>query len=531
MSVVLELGPHATRDAPSTMAATIDHLATAAADHLLRAGGSAVDAAIGASAVLAVTSPHLCGMGGDLLALVHDGPGPPTALDATGRAGSRADAARLRDEGHDRVPFRHHPAAVTVPGCVDGWVALHERYGVLALSTVLADAVALAEDGFPAAPLLHAAAGLLADAPQPAAHELAAQADRVGAVVRRPGVAAALRAVAAEGRGGFYEGTFGAGLLDVAASELTADDLTVPQARWVEPLGRSVWGHDVWTMPPTSQGYLTLAGAWVLERLEPPQDPTDPQWAHLVVEAVKQVGRDRPHVLHEDADPAELLDPLRLARALDAVDPTRASPASSPAGDGDTIYLCVADGDGMAVSLIQSTAADFGSHLFEPATGINLHNRGIGFRLDPGHPATLGPGRRPPTTLAPALVTTSAGDLRAVLGTMGGDTQPQIVLQLLARLLGLGQRPGTCIAAPRVYLTNRGRSFTLWEEPARVAVAVEGHAPADWVDGLRSRGHDVVERGPFDLGAGHAQLIERAGHGGWGGAADPRAGIGSALGH
>ncbi|HAP78106.1 MAG TPA: gamma-glutamyltranspeptidase, partial [Acidimicrobiaceae bacterium] len=421
------------------MVASADQLATQAGLAAFALGGNAVDAAIATNAAIAVVGPHLCGMGGDLFALVATPDGQVHCLNSSGRAGSGASAEVLRAEGHRTMPFRHDIRTVTVPGCVDGWVALHQRFGTLPLATLLSPAVSLAEHGFPASPLLVGSASQLDAAAQQQLHELSGQARRPGARVRRPGVARALRAVAEGGRDAFYRGEFGNGLLSLGNGWFTEADLANPAPTWVEPLRIRAWGHELWTVPPNSQGYLTLgAAALASEHIELPTDPDDERWAHLLVEAATAAGFDRPQVLHEHADGMALIQAIR-GRA-EMVHPERASQRQVPGSDGDTTYLCTADADGMAVSLIQSNASGFGSWLAEPATGINLHNRGLGFSLDPGHPAELRPGARPPHTLCPALATRD-GQLVSVFGTMGGDGQPQILLQLAARLFPHGQSP------------------------------------------------------------------------------------------
>ncbi|HEX8582672.1 MAG TPA: gamma-glutamyltransferase, partial [Acidimicrobiales bacterium] len=404
----------------------------------------------------------------------------------------------------------------------------HERFGRLPLADVLADAVAYAAHGFPASPLLAKAVPSVAGL---RGNRLPVDL-RPGDLVRRAGVAEALLAVVRNGRDGFYLGDFGEGLVEVGGGEFSEDDLRRVQADWVAPLGADAFGHRLWTVPPNSQGYLTLAGAWIADGLPLPDDPDDPGWAHLLAEAAKQAGHDRTAVLHEHADGEALVAPARLAPRRAAVDPDRARALAAPAAGGGTIYLCTADGAGMAVSLIQSNAAGFGAHVVEPRTGIFLQNRGIGFSLEPGHPAEYGPGRRPPHTLSPALVTTGDGRLRGVVGTMGGDTQPQIVLQLLARWLAAGQSPGTVISAPRWALSGSGtRGFDTWEDPAGIGLRLEHDAPPAWADGLAARGHRVAVADGLDHGFGHAHLVE-AGRGGvWGGAADPRALTGAAAGY
>ncbi len=495
--------PYWTRYAGNGMVCAVDHLAAQAGVTMLRAGGTAADAAVAASAVLAVTTQHMCGMGGDLFALVHrPGDAEPAVLNASGRAGSGADPERLRSEGHRAMPVKDDIRAVPVPGCVDGWLALHARFGRLPLGDVLAPARDYAADGFAAAPFLAWTAATVASLP--GGSDFAA-ATHPGAVVRRPGVARTLEAIAREGRDGFYGGEFGRGLIALGGGEYAESDLARVDAGWVAPLAVDAWDHRIWTVPPNSQGYLTVAGSWIASGLSLPDDPDDPRWAHLTIEAARFAAYDRVEVLHESADGAALVSPERLGPRREEIRPDRAAALGDTYGDGGTIYLCAVDRDRMGVSLIQSNAGGYGAGIAEPATGIFLQNRGIGFSLEPGHPAEYGPGRRPPHTLSPALVT--RGDaLAMVIGTMGGDTQPQILLQLLARLLGQGADAGDAVAAPRWALTDAGAGggFSTWDERGRVRVALEESAPAAWEAGLRERGHDVaVTPGNY----GHAHVI------------------------
>ena len=522
-----------TRFAPNGMVCSVDHLASGAGVAMLRAGGSAGDAAVAASAVLAVTTQHMCGMGGDLFAVVHDPTvaGPPAVLNASGRAGSGADPDRLRAEGHAAMPFRGDIRSVPVPGCVDGWLALHQRFGRLDLRTVLAPAIAYARDGFPASPQLSGACLLIAGVKDTD--------DFLGAGVgppspgdrlRRPGVARTLDAIVGSGRDGFYGGEFGAGLLELGGGEFTPDDLRRSSADWVAPLGARIFGHDVWTAPPNSQGYLTLLGGLIAEGLPLPDDPADPAWPHLLIESARAAGHDRVAVLAEGADVAGLLQPDAVAARRAQIDAHLRARLATPTAGGGTIYLCAVDGDGMGVSLIQSNASGFGAHLVVPGVRIFLHNRGIGFSLAPGHPAEYGPGRRPPHTLSPILVTRPDGPLRALLGTMGGDSQPQVLLQLLTRLLRHGESPGATIAAARWVLNNaQGRGFDTWTDPDALIVNVERDAAPAWADGLRRRGHNV-EVVPPGHSFGHAHLIDVGVGGMRSGAADPRAEVGAAAG-
>jgi len=507
--------------------ATADQLATQAGMAAFSRGGNAVDAAIAANAAIAVTAPHLCGLGGDLFALVHRPGGDVVALNASGRAGRGADPDGLRADGHTVMPLRHDVRTVTVPGCVDGWMALHERFGSIDLATILAPAIQLAASGFPASPLLVGSLAQL-DAPaRPRFAELLSQATTGGAPVRRPGVARTLESIVSGGRDAFYGGAFGEGLVALGDGYFDADDLAVSQAGWVEPLRATAFGVEVSTMPPNSQGYLTLGALRLVDRLGVPEDPDDPRWAHLLVEAAATAGFDRPDVLHEGADGDGLVAAIE-ARA-DLVDPERAGRRPLATAEGDTTYLCTADSSGMAVSLIQSNASGFGSWLVEPTTGINLHNRGLGFSLRPGHPAEHRPGARPPHTLCPAMATRD-GELAAVFGTMGGDAQPQILLQVATRLFAHGDSPADAVASARWALRGRATGFDTWTSGRPPTVVVEGHAPAPWRTGLADRGHAVDVAPAFDSGFGHAHAIVVEAQGTLAAAADPRARVGGAAG-
>lgn len=543
----MDLAPFAPRFAPNGMVCAVDHLAAGAGVAILRSGGSAVDAAVATSAVLAVTCQHLCGMGGDLWAIVHPGAGAGAggvaALNASGRAGSGADPDRLRAQGYRAIPTSGHIAAVPVPGCVDGWVALHGRFGRLSLAEVLEPARAYAADGFPASQTLAASAPRVAHLADAGDYIQGGEPLLPGRRVRRPGLARALSEVAAGGRDAFYRGEFGEGLLALGGGEYVEADVARSQADWVTPLQVEAWGKQLWTVPPNSQGYLTLAAAWMAAGLDLPGDPDDPGWAHLLVEAARQAGQDRLAVLHEGADGQALLAPERLGPRRDAIDPGRAGFLGPLPVAGDTIALCAADSSGQGVTLVQSNASGWGCGLIVPGVRIFLHNRGLGFSLVPGHPAEYGPGRRPPHTLSPTLVTDPGGGLRMVVGTMGGDSQPQILLQVLARVLQAGQGPATAIAAGRWALApdDRGGNgnaqgeaggsigFSTWSGQGRVTVRLEGHAPEAWQAGLAERGHRVAWDDAWSHAFGHAQLIMmEADH--LIGAADPRPLSGAAAG-
>lgn len=523
--------PFRSTRAPSHLVASADHIATSAGVEMFARGGNAVDAALATNAAIAVTGPHLCGMGGDLFALVYVD-GEVHALNASGRSGSGADADALRDDGNTHMPFRLDARSVTVPGCVDGWLALHERFGSLPLDTLFAPAIDLANDGFLASALLVGSLHQTSDQGRSNLHELASQATSPGARVRRPGVAASLAGVAARGRSTFYAGAFGEGLIELGDGVFTTEDLEADQADWQQPLTADAFGVTLHTVAPNSQGYLALGGARLAAQLDLPADPDDDHWAHLLIEAAVAAGRDRPARLHEHADGAGLLG--IIDGRLDEIDLDRASRRWSPNQDGDTTYLCTAGrsrgGQEMAVSLIQSNASGFGSHLVEPNTGINLHNRGMAFSLEAGHPAEFGPGKRPPHTLLPMAATRDDASLAAVLGTMGGDAQPQIMLQLAARLFHHRQTPARAIGAGRWALRGPETGFDTWTSERGPFVSIEGHAPDHWPQRLADRGHRTAVAPEWDSGFGHACAIVSGRHGMWVGASDPRSVVGSCAG-
>jgi gamma-glutamyltranspeptidase/glutathione hydrolase len=413
---------------------------------------------------------------------------------------------------------------------VDGWLLLHERWGRLPIGDVLAPAISYAAEGFPASPTLARAAPAVMHRP---GGEAFAAATHAGAIVRRPGVARTLSAICTGGREAFYLGEFGTGLIALGGGEYVEEDLARRQADVVPALGVDVWDRRVWTMPPNSQGYLSLAGARIASALDLPDDPDDPLWAHLLVESARAAAYDRDEVLFEGADGEALVAESRLAPRRDLIRADRAmSLPKESYRAGGTIYLCAVDADRMGVSLIQSNAAGFGTMLAEPSTGIFVHNRGIGFSLQPGHPAEYAAGRRPPHTLSPALVTQADGALEMVIGTMGGDAQPQVVLQLLARMLHNGEDAGDAIGAPRWVLSGQpphGNGFDTWRDRGPVEVHVEAEAPLDWESELTQRGHQVVRHEPLGYNVGHAHVIAVRGET-LEGASDPRSLAGRAAG-
>ncbi len=499
--------PFATRYARNGMVCSIDHLASSAGVSALRKGGTAADAAIATSAVLAVTSQHMCGVGGDLWALVHvPGEPRPFALNASGHSGSGADLGTLRRDGLNEMPFHRDPRSIPVPGCVDGWLALHQRFGRLPLDEIFADSIDLANRGFPLSPDCAQATKLLVETDNTNDYFLSGP-PQPGQLIRRSGLGETLEEITRGGREAFYEGTFGEELILFGAGEYRPEDLTTTQANWVEPLSTEAFDQRIWSLPPNSQGYLCLSSAWIADQLELPIDTSDPLFWHLLAEASLQAGFDRPQVLHQHADGESLLNPERLRPRADAISQLHSSSLPTGVNDGDTIYLNAIDGDRMGVSLIQSNASGWGALVFLPKTRISLHNRGIGFSTNPDSPAAYGPSRRPPHTLAPTLVENLDGTLRALVGTMGGDSQPQVVLQLLARLFVAGEDPGQALAAPRWrFGSSSSNGFNTWSNPKEITLEIEGEHPK-LIAELERLGHVVKSLPPNNSAFGHAHII------------------------
>ena len=508
------------------------HLATAAGLTILRAGGHAVDAAIAANAVLAVVAPSACGIGGDAFWLIWDErAGTQVALNGSGRSPRATDAAELRARGLASVPVRGGQS-ITVPGAVRSWADAHRRFGRRSRQEVLAPAIELARDGFPAWPEFIAAvervtpdveATLGRDAGFFAIYRPHGRPWRIDERVRLPALAATLERMATDGFDAFYEGDLAerqARTLAAVGSRIDARDLLEHRSTWTDPISTTYRGVRVTTHPPNSSGIVALQILNVLERFEAPSPEAfgpagvaDARWVHLGVEASKLAMADRDAYL-ADPDvsevPVDRLLSAEHARALAArIDPRRAARppvATSPPGGG-TVYLATVDGEGNAVSLIESNWRGFGSGVVDLVTGIHYHNRGNFFTLTEGHPNVLAPSKRPLHTLLPGMlfrVDPATGTERPwiVAGSMGGDAQPQIHAQMVSALVDGGVDVAVAVGAPRWFV-----------EPAElfapaIEVAIEPRFPGDILDGLAALGHPLRRLDPLDGSVGHAHAIE-----------------------
>jgi gamma-glutamyltranspeptidase/glutathione hydrolase len=502
------------------------HLATEAGLAILRAGGSAVDAAIATNAVLAVVDGNACGIGGDAFWLIWDAAaGRLLALNGSGRSSMRADAAALRRAGHDRIPLRGG-LAITVPGAIRSWHDAHDRFGRLHRADLLAPAIELAAAGFPAwdgfieaveGSAAFFAEALGADAGWFSVYRPEGRPWRPGERVRLPALAATLTRISDEGWAEFYAGQTAehqARALAAAGSPIGIDDLRAHASTWTEPIATDYRGVRVTGHPPNSSGFVALEILNVLERFEPPPPDefaagagADLRWTHLGIEASKLAMTDRDaHLTDPDAHAApleRLLSKEYAAELAGRIDPARAArpPAARVPSGGGTIWLGVVDGAGNAVSLIESNYMGFGSGVVDPQTGIAYQNRGSFFSLDDGHPNVLAPSKRTLHTLMPAMLFRD-GRPWVVTGSMGGDAQPQIHAQIVSGLVDGGLDVAGAVGMPRWFVEPE-EHFSPPE-----AVRAEPRFRAGLLEGLEAMGHEVTRTEPFDGWLGHAHAIE-----------------------
>jgi gamma-glutamyltranspeptidase / glutathione hydrolase len=471
---------------------------------ILKAGGNCVDAAIGVNAMLGLVEPSMCGIGGDLFALVwSEREQKLHGLNASGRAPAAWTLAEAQARGLERIPG-DSPLAWSVPGCVSGWAMLSQRFGTLPLEHCLEPAIEYARSGFPLSPIVAESFAALpvGDASLAAVYRPDGMTPRFGDVFRNPGLAHAYRSIAAGGPAAFYEGEIAERI--VAKSRalggyLSMQDLAEHQADWVEPVGTTYRAHEVWELPPNGQGIAVLQMLNLLEHFDiGALAPNGVDQLHLFVEAKKLVYEDRARLYAdpEFADvPLEWLISKEYARErVRLIDPTAASTRVAPGTprlDSDTVYLTVADAEGNMISLIQSIYESFGSGICPDGLGFALHNRGQSFALDPGHPNRLEPRKRPFHTIIPAFVTCDRQPCLS-FGVMGGDFQPEGQVQVLMNMLDFGMSPQQAGDQPRVSHMgsadprgNPGNAPGLvyleqgLSEATRRGLAARGHAVAD----------------------------------------------------
>ncbi|HUF27078.1 MAG TPA: gamma-glutamyltransferase [Gemmatimonadaceae bacterium] len=495
----------------ATAAVTASHpLAAAAGADVLRRGGNAVDAAITMAAVLAVVRPHMNGIGGDNFMLIHDATaGAVHALNGSGRAGSRATPASFRERGLEAIPSSG-VLSVSVPGAVRAWEDALRRFGTISLADALAPAIRHAERGFAVSTRLSLdidgeRARIARDTAMARVFLHGGSAPAPGTVLRQPELARTLRAIAAGGADELYGGATArtvAALMDREQGLITLDDLRSHRSTWQEPIETSYHGLRILAFPPNTQGVALLAQLNIAERFDlRAMGHNSADYIHTLVGGARLAYEDRDRYVADpefaDVPVARLIskeyarERAALLRARGRVTPELEEGRD---GSGDTVFLCVIDADGNAVSMIQSLFAAFGSARMVPGTGIVLHNRGALYSLDATHPNVVAPRKRPYHTLSPSMALRADGSLHAVLGTPGGDGQPQTVLQVLNNILLFGMTPQQAVEAPR------------WRSSGTNRVAVEPGIADSVRAALVAAGHDA-RTAPAGAEFGGAQII------------------------
>ncbi len=514
--------PHASRSeviAPHGMAATSQPLATQVALDILKAGGSAVDAAIAANAMLGLVEPTGGGIGGDLFAIVWDAKEKQLAgLNASGRSPQAMTLEYFRDHGHDTIP-RFGALPVSVPGAVDGWFELHGRYGRLPMEELLAPAIRYARNGFPVteiiADLFILNKGRIGKYPNFAETYMPGGDVPVkGDVFRNPRLADTYEAIAAKGRDEFYTGDIARQIdehMTAMGGLLRYEDLAAHKSEWVTPVSTNYRGWDVYELPPNGQGIAALQILNILEGFDiAAMGFASADHIHTLVEAKKLAFADRAK-FYVDMDFADVpvdwliskeyaderrkqISPDRAARSVDA--------GVEKLEKGDTLYLTVADADGNMVSLIQSNYVGMGSGMIPPDLGFVLQNRANLFALDEDHANVVAGGKRPFHTIIPAFVMKD-GEPLISFGLMGGAMQPQGHAQVIVNMVDFGMNLQEAGDAARVNHTGSSQPTGTTMTDGGVVHLESGFSEATRAE-LEQRGHVL---GPSDGNFGGYQAI------------------------
>ncbi len=516
--------------AANGMIATPHPQATLAGIDVLRRGGNAVDAAIAANAVLAVVYGAMCGLGGDAFWLVYDPKGRNVVgYNGSGRTPKAASLDRLRGPNGPVLPQRG-ALSVTVPGAVRSWADVGRAHGTRDLDELLAPAERCARDGYVVSDIcaeyFAANAELLESDREAERVFLGHGLPRAGEIVRNADLAATLAAIRAGGPDAFYCDRIAERIvrtLNAQGNSMSLDDLAGHRTERTVPLRIAWHGRELLAHPPNSQGAAMLL---VMGMLAADGNAAEPLWHHLAIEAVKVAIRERnahfADPVFSESGVAAKLEPQALAAWRATLDPARALPSVSAGDAGDTIFLCAVDAYGGAVSLIQSLYMSFGSGIVARDTGVLLHNRGAYFSLQPGHPNVYAGGKRPLHTLSPPMVLRD-GEPELVFGTMGGDGQPQIQVQLLHYIYERGLNVQQALDMPRWIFGRHPGAGPSGAADAE-GVLIESRFDPRLAAYLRERGHRLSELGPYrnEMGHAHAIAIDRRA-GTFAGGGDPRA--------
>jgi len=508
------------------LVASAHPLASLTGVDVLKAGGTVVDAAVAVNAVLAVTQPNTCGVGGDLFCLYYDAATRRVHfLNGAGRSGSRAGLDELERRGLTTLPTLG-PATVSVPGCTRAWAVLLERFGTRSLWELLRPAIHYAEHGFPMTSLVSQSIAELAPVnPDPEWQRIFKPDGRVpvlGELFCQPDLARSLRDLAADGADVFYTGRVGQAIAARVEREgfLTPQDLADHTGEWDEPIATTYRGHVIYQTPPPTQGLAALLTFNLLEGFPSAHHALHSvEHLHLLLEVVKLAYADRDRWIgdpaHTRVPVSALLDKEYAARRRKDFDPRKAGTYRAGEPEGDTTGFVIADGRGNMISVIQSVFNVFGSGVVPPGTGVVLQNRGRHFMMDPAHPSVFAARKRPFHTLVASIVTR---DERPVVGfsTMGGNGQAMFHAQVLTNLLDYGLDMQEAIERPRFLI-----GAFLPGEPADT-IYIERRVGSRVLSGLAKKGHNLKAAPELFYKGGHGHGIALR-DGTLMGGADPRA--------
>jgi gamma-glutamyltranspeptidase/glutathione hydrolase len=513
------------------MAATSHPAATLAAIDVLQDGGNAMDAAVAACAVQCVVEPGSTGIGGDCFVLyARAGGADIVAFNGSGRAPVAVTGERLRSVGLTTID-RQSPHAITVPGAVDAWTQLLRDYGTRDLGTLLQPAIAYARDGYAVAPRVHSEwtdqASVLARDPNTRTVFLpGGEVPAVGTIHRQPALAATLELLAREGRDGFYSGAVAEDIvayLRGLGGLHTLDDFAAAKGEYVQSIKTRFRDYDVYECPPNGQGIIALMILNILSGLPHDADPLSAERLHLEIEATRlaYAARDAylADPLHAKVDQDWLLSEElagQLRSRIDCGSATVPIPHIAQAEHTDTVYITVVDRDRNAVSFINSLFNQYGSGRVAPKSGVLLHNRGMSFSLEAGHPNEIAPRKRPMHTIIPGMLVRD-GRVQMPFGVMGGHYQAMGHAHFLSKVIDYGLDLQSAMDLPR-----------LFPLPGTATIEVESRIPAETVDGLRQRGFEIVPA-HRPIGGSQAIWIDWE-HGTLIGGSDPRK-DGCALGY
>jgi len=491
--------------AENGMAATSHPLATQVAVDILKKGGSAVDAAIAANAALGLMEPMSCGIGGDLFAIVWDAQNKKLhGLNASGRSPKSLSIDYFYENSYEQIPIRG-VLSLSVPGCVDGWFELHEKFGQMPMAEILQPVIEYAKNGVPVPEIIagywRSGISNFADVPNFVdTYGLLGKAPQKGQLYRNPDLAATYAKIAANGRDAFYMGDIAKAIdrfVKNAGGFLSYDDLATHDSEWVEPVSTNYRGYDVWELPPNGQGIAVLQMLNILERFDLQGFGFGSvDHIHAFLEAKKLVFEDRARFYadmdFQDVPVEKLISKVYADERFKLINRQRTG-TDYRAGDitaGETVYLCTADKNGNMVSLIQSNYYGFGSTLVPDGLGFVLQNRGALFTLEGDHANVYAPGKRPFHTIIPAFVTKD-NDPFLAFGVMGGDFQPQGQVQVLINMIDFGMDLQDAGDAPRVAHSGSSTPRGDKMETSGGEVGLEDYFSPELAQKLRERGHHV----------------------------------------